>query len=824
MILCSSVALGGDCIDYADYVRTVGWIDLFGEGESVTVTGAQAEIAYVALGHQGIAAVDVSSNEPALFDTLRTPGYARAIALRGDIAWVAAGPAGIVQVDISDPKHLAFVGSMPTPGEAWDIALNGAIAAIATWDAGFQLLDIADPKEPHWLGGSDLPGFGVAIAAAGNHVYVLDFVALRVIECSDPTSPSIVGVLSMPGKATDITVLEDRAYVAAGESGACVVDVSNPRLPSLLTTVELPDDLASYIAVSPTHLFATGESLHLIELTNPPTWIGRVNTGAGNLGATALDSNRAFLIGQSRLDLVDIQPPVFAPVLGEYSEELFFVNTVSILDHDHACIAGSDSRGYTLRVIDVTKPTLPTSRGRVELENFVMDLLAADAHVYAAVDVNFGASRLQVFDCHNPDSPHQVGEMDLEGGFSGFALEGDYLYVAASRSKSPFKVIDVTQPNAPKVISELMTNRIHEVTLHESYAYVADEEELAIIIIDIADPAAPVVAESYDLPGRLRAGFLAIEGTTAYVVAAEEFSLEPSLILLDLTNPLVPVEIGALDLPVRGGIGDLAVAGGMAYVDSQAGVLVIDARLPASMAIVGSGYSDVDVRRIAVNERGIHVAGGDRYGILPLQCQEPQAVELAAFDAVAEPGAIRITWRTSREEDHLGFQVERAMAEVGPFLRIHRHLIEPPGPYAHRDPSVLPGATYYYRLAALDRFGGIEHFGPLAATAIAGDATVPPAAALATTLARSQPNPFTPATTHTQIRFTLAHPGPATLRLYDPAGRLIQTLIDGPLSAGEHLAKWDGRNTRGEPAAAGTYFYKLTAGDFTATRALVRLR
>ena len=187
-----------------------------------------------------------------------------------------------------------------------------------------------------------------------------------------------------------------------------------------------------------------------------------------------------------------------------------------------------------------------------------------------------------------------------------------------------------------------------------------------------------------------------------------------------------------------------------------------------------------------------------------------------------EPGAIRITWRTALEEDHLGFHVERATAEVGPFLRINRELIEPPGPYAHRDADVRAGTTYYYRLAALDRFGGIEHFGPRAATAIASDGIA--GAPLHSALARSQPNPFTPASAHTAIRFTLAHPGRATLRLYDPAGRLIQTLVDEPLLAGEHLATWDGRNARGEAAAAGTYFYRLTAGDFTATHSLVRLR
>jgi hypothetical protein len=53
---------------------------------------------------------------------------------------------------------------------------------------------------------------------------------------------------------------------------------------------------------------------------------------------------------------------------------------------------------------------------------------------------------------------------------------------------------------------------------------------------------------------------------------------------------------------------------------------------------------------------------------------------------------------------------------------------------------------------------------------------------------------------------------------------VVATLVDAPLTAGLHQATWDGRTARGALAAAGTYFYKLEAGDFTATRQLVRLR
>jgi flagellar hook assembly protein FlgD len=60
--------------------------------------------------------------------------------------------------------------------------------------------------------------------------------------------------------------------------------------------------------------------------------------------------------------------------------------------------------------------------------------------------------------------------------------------------------------------------------------------------------------------------------------------------------------------------------------------------------------------------------------------------------------------------------------------------------------------------------------------------------------------------------------------VYDVAGRLVRTLVDGPLPAGRHEARWNGRSEGGGAAASGVYFCRLTLPGSSKTRRMVLLR
>lgn len=89
-------------------------------------------------------------------------------------------------------------------------------------------------------------------------------------------------------------------------------------------------------------------------------------------------------------------------------------------------------------------------------------------------------------------------------------------------------------------------------------------------------------------------------------------------------------------------------------------------------------------------------------------------------------------------------------------------------------------------------------------------------------LAQNTPNPFNPTTT---IRYRVpADAERATLRIYDVAGRLVTTLVDGPVEPGERAAVWDGTDDGGERVASGVYLYRLEAGGREAAGRMVLLK
>jgi hypothetical protein len=89
-------------------------------------------------------------------------------------------------------------------------------------------------------------------------------------------------------------------------------------------------------------------------------------------------------------------------------------------------------------------------------------------------------------------------------------------------------------------------------------------------------------------------------------------------------------------------------------------------------------------------------------------------------------------------------------------------------------------------------------------------------------LAAPVPNP---ARSGSSLRWSLAHAGPARMRIVDVGGRVVRTLQEGLVAVGDHTTSWDLLDVRGARVAPGLYFVALdAAGEPTRTTRLVVVR
>ncbi len=88
-------------------------------------------------------------------------------------------------------------------------------------------------------------------------------------------------------------------------------------------------------------------------------------------------------------------------------------------------------------------------------------------------------------------------------------------------------------------------------------------------------------------------------------------------------------------------------------------------------------------------------------------------------------------------------------------------------------------------------------------------------------LENNYPNPFNPST---NIRYHIAKAGQVNIEVFNISGQLVKTLVNSYHSPGDYYVIWDGRNNYGNIISSGTYFYKLTAGNFTDIKKMVLIK
>ena len=230
-------------------------------------------------------------SSPCQVSNIKTPSFAQAVDVQEDYAYVASGFAGLQIVNISDAFSPEIIGSYnPYKGiTATDVKVAGDLAYLAY--SGLEILNISDPTEPKKIGGyyCITP---LAIAVSGDYAYVsTQDHGLKIIDVSNPYSPELIS--TYPATVFDMFVSGDYLYMAVvgNNGGLHILNISNKTSPELIGSYshEWLEGFELSVLDNKVYLAALNSGIFIIDVSNKtsPKLIRQIPTRTGVRGFAA---------------------------------------------------------------------------------------------------------------------------------------------------------------------------------------------------------------------------------------------------------------------------------------------------------------------------------------------------------------------------------------------------------------------------------------------------------------------------------------------------------------------------------------------------------
>ncbi len=171
---------------------------------------------------------------------------------------------------------------------------------------------------------------------------------------------------------------------------------------------------------------------------------------------------------------------------------------------------------------------------------------------------------LRIYNVANPSAPIRMGEIGLSGSVAHIAVRPNGLLVAVSDRKNTIRLVDVTNRNAPTLLSEypVPEGRIPRGMAISGNTLYAAISPAGLSSINITNPTAPTLRQQIITPGANFVFDVKISGTRAYVVGDVEG--------LSVWNIATPSNMTALNgYPAATGAQHLFIDGTRAFVARQ---------------------------------------------------------------------------------------------------------------------------------------------------------------------------------------------------------------------------------------------------------------
>ena len=545
------------------------------------------------------------------------------------------------------------MGATAFPGYGLNLAVFGHYAVVAVGDfsppyqdQGLRVFDLSAREDPVCVAFLHTSGNGRAVAVSDTHAYLVAAPDFYVIDLSDPTSPAIVGSTTVEENTYAVTVSGTRAYVAGEYFRLRVIDVSDPSSPRALGV--LTGSQSYGVVISEDHAFvACGNGLQVIDVANPtnPPIVGHCEI-PGLAKSIAAAPGYAYVSNGTSFYVIDTDASAGVSIVGSVDPPGGHVTGIDVLGNYAYVAQGEGYPSAGVRMIDVSDPENPWIASWMYIEGGANEVAASGNYAY----VTAGDPGLRIVDFTDLNNPQIVGGVDTPGSAVDIALSGEFAFVATAddypATESGLWVVDVPDPTDPVFLGGLYTGKdtyLRSVAVAGDFAYITGN--VGFRVIDISDPEALRIVAHVPTSG---GEDVKVDGTIAYVA---EYA--GGVRVVDVAVPDDPRLVG--DAPLPGYTNRLALSGSLVLVATHMGLQILEAQCdPLSDVIDGEGAPlGLRVRTVPNPTAGptsIH-----------LEVARPGPVELSVFDPVGRrirrlidrrqiAGSHEIVWDGRNEE------------------------------------------------------------------------------------------------------------------------------------------------------------------------------
>jgi len=529
------------------------------------------------------------------------------------LAFLATG-GRVCILDVSNPTNIRLLSdTISTRGFIEDIHYDHISHKlfITSGPGGFEIWDVGDPVHPVKLGAYNLPKIVCGFDVEGARAYLAcGREGLRIIDISNPSNPYEIGFCLTPDSALDVVVSGSYAYVGDGEQyynggGLVVIDISTPANPQIIGYCGTPN-------------FAED-----LEILGSYVYVADGEPGVG------------------KLRIIDVSTPSNPYEIGFFRPDTTSWYTICIRVYVRDTIGFIAYYNTGIFIVNLADPTNVRRIARYDTPGQAVELFAYDSCVYVADNAD-GLCIINISDLSNPI---QIGNYD---GFyePNNLFISDTLIFVSHRDEGVVRILDVSDPSRPKLLSEIFTTYGTDgIYVSNSYAYITDWNGLCIV--DISNPQHPQMVGFCDMNGYPSNVFVA--DTFAYV--ASFFS---GLYVINIARPSAPFIVGYCAAPWLANA--VIVIGGYAYVGNyDDGFYVINVSNPANPYLVGQ--CNTVSAQIAINDTFAYTAGlGTGLHIINISNPyNPQEIASVPGNSVID--VLNLGNYTYIAEDRFGFRI-----------------------------------------------------------------------------------------------------------------------------------------------------------------------